>query len=81
MPGVAENRRTWRLLEQWQKPFITAFSDSDPATAAWANVFRQRIPGARGRSHPTIRGVGHFLQEEQGPALAAVVAEVASSRS
>ncbi len=79
MPGVAENRQTWRLLEQWQKPFITAFSDSDPATAAWADVFRRRIPGARGRSHPTIRSAGHFLQEEQGPALAAVVAEVASS--
>ncbi len=79
MAGVAENRRTWQLLAQWQKPFVTAFSDSDPATAAWAEVFRQRIPGARGRSHPVIRGAGHFLQEEQGPALAAVVAEVASS--
>lgn len=79
MPGVAENRQTWRLLEQWQKPFITAFSDSDPATAAWAEIFRRRIPGAQGRSHPIIRGAGHFLQEEQGPALAAVVAEVASS--
>ncbi|MEQ9464351.1 MAG: haloalkane dehalogenase [Haliea sp.] len=79
MAGVAENRRTWQLLEQWQKPFVTAFSDSDPATAAWAEVFQQRIPGARGRSHPVIRGAGHFLQEEQGPALAAVVAEVASS--
>jgi len=79
MPGVAENRQTWRLLEQWRKPFVTAFSDSDPATAAWADVFRQRIPGARGRSHPTIHRAGHFLQEEQGPALAAVVAEVASS--
>jgi haloalkane dehalogenase len=79
MPGVAENRRTWRLLERWQKPFITAFSDSDPATAAWAEIFRRRIPGAQGRSHPTIHEAGHFLQEEQGPALAAVVAEVASS--
>ena len=79
MPGVAGNRRTWQLLEQWQKPFVTAFSDSDPATAAWADVFRQRIPGARGRSHPVIRDAGHFLQEEQGPALVAVVAEVASS--
>ncbi|MEQ8802205.1 haloalkane dehalogenase [Haliea sp.] len=79
MPGVAENRRTWRLLEQWQKPFVTAFSDSDPATAAWADVFRRRIPGARGHGHTVIRNAGHFLQEEQGPALAAVVAEVASS--
>ncbi|MFO7551517.1 MAG: haloalkane dehalogenase [Haliea sp.] len=79
MPGVAGNRRTWQLLEQWQKPFVTAFSDSDPATAAWAGVFRRRIPGARGRNHPVIRDAGHFLQEEQGPALAAVVAEVASS--
>lgn len=77
MPGVAENRATWAVLERWERPFVTAFSDSDPSTAAWADVFRRRIPGARGQYHPVIQGAGHFLQEEQGPALAAVVAELA----
>lgn len=76
MPGTAENRATWRFLETWDRPFVTAFSDSDPSTAAWAEVFRRRIPGARGQSHPVIAGAGHFLQEEQGPALAEVVLQL-----
>ena len=75
MAGAPENRQTWAFLSQWQQPFITAFSDSDPATAAWAPVFQQRVPGARGVEHPVIAGAGHFLQEEQGEALAAVVAQ------
>jgi haloalkane dehalogenase len=79
MAGAAENRQTWEFLCHWEKPFVTAFSDSDPATAAWGPVFQQRIPGARGREHPTIMGAGHFLQEEQGDALAAVVARTIDS--
>lgn len=77
MPGVKENREVWAFLEQWRQPFVTAFSDGDPATADWAEVFQARIPGARGRSHPVLRGAGHFLQEEQGPALAAVIGDLA----
>jgi haloalkane dehalogenase len=81
MAGAAENRRTWTFLSRWQKPFVTAFSDSDPATAAWAPVFQRRIPGAQGREHPVIPGAGHFLQEEQGAALAAVVADTVNALS
>lgn len=76
MPGTTENRATWRVLETWEKPFVTAFSDSDPSTAAWAEVFCRRVPGARGQAHPVIAGAGHFLQEEQGPVLAEVVAQL-----
>ncbi|MBS0378887.1 MAG: haloalkane dehalogenase [Proteobacteria bacterium] len=76
MPGVAENRRVWSVLEQFRKPFVTAFSDSDPTTAPWAQVFQARVPGARGQTHPVIAEAGHFLQEEQGAALAAVVLDL-----
>ncbi|MBP8926913.1 MAG: alpha/beta fold hydrolase [Pseudomonadales bacterium] len=76
MPGVMENRAVWRVLEQWHKPFVTAFSDADPSTRDWAAVFRERIPGARNTLHTTIDDAGHFLQEEQGAALAAVVLRV-----
>ena len=69
-PGLDENRAAWRFLETWQKPFATAFSDQDPATIAWEEVFQRRIPGARGISHGRIAGAGHFVQEEQGGALA-----------
>jgi haloalkane dehalogenase len=73
MPGIAENRRAWAVLERFNKPFVTAFSDADPTTAPWAEVFRRRIPGAAGQPHPMIRDAGHFLQEEQGAALAEVL--------
>jgi haloalkane dehalogenase len=73
MPGVAENRRVWAVLEQFARPFVTAFSDGDPTTAPWAEVFRRRVPGAAGAAHTVIRDAGHFLQEEQGEALAEVV--------
>jgi haloalkane dehalogenase len=73
MAGIAENRRAWAQLEQFERPFVTAFSDSDPTTAPWAEVFRRRIPGAAGQPHPVIANAGHFLQEEQGEALAEVL--------
>lgn len=75
-PGTAENRAVWHLLETWEKPFVTAFSDGDPSTRDWARVFRDRIPGASNDLHTTIAGAGHFLQEEQGDALAEVVLKV-----
>lgn len=69
-PGIAENRVAWEVLDRWRKPFATAFSDHDPATAAWETVFRERVPGAARSPHVRIAGAGHFVQEEQGEALA-----------
>ena len=66
MPGIAENRRAWAVLDRFDKPFLTAFSDGDPFTKPWEAVFRHRVPGARGQPHAEIRGAGHFLQEDQG---------------
>ena len=73
MPGIAENRRVWEYLEKFERPFVTAYSDGDPSTAPWAEVFRRRIPGAAGQVHPVIAGAGHFLQEDAGEALAEVL--------
>lgn len=70
MAGVRENRRAWEVLERFDKPFRTAFSDSDPSTKAWEAVFRERVAGARGQPHVEIPSAGHFLQEDQGEALA-----------
>ena len=80
MPGVAENRGAWQVLERFQRPFVTAFSDNDPSTKAWEAVFRTRVPGASGQPHQEIPGAGHFLQEEQGEALAEVVLRVLQGR-
>ena len=71
-PGALHNRAVWRALEQFDKPFVTAFSDADPTTAAWAEVFQRRVPGARQARHTTVRG-GHFLQEDSAPELAEIL--------
>jgi haloalkane dehalogenase len=76
MTGVADNRRAWQVLEQWHKPFVTAFSDSDPTTKPWEKVFQDRVPGARKMHHREIKNAGHFVQEEQGAELASVVIEM-----
>ena len=72
-PAIAANRAAWRVLEQWQKPFLTAFSDSDPVTAGQHVRFQESIPGAKRQEHVTIAGAGHFLQEEKPSELATAV--------
>lgn len=78
-PGARIGRRTMAALEQFDRPFVTAYSDGDPATRGWDAVFQERVPGARGQRHVTIAGAGHFVQEDAGPELARVVAEVVRS--
>jgi haloalkane dehalogenase len=72
-PAILDNRRAWEALRRFERPFLTAFSDGDPVTAGAERPFQAEIPGAKGREHPVIRGAGHFLQEDKGEELAAVV--------
>ena len=72
-PAAGPNRAAWKVLSQWQRPFLTAFSDSDPITAGGDALLQKRIPGCRGQAHTTIENGGHFLQEDQGEKLAQVV--------
>ncbi len=72
-PAAPANRRAWQALKKFDKPFLTAFSDQDPITRGGDALFQKRVPGAQGQPHITIRGAGHFLQEDEGPALAQVV--------
>lgn len=71
-PATAANRAAWAVFEQWQKPLLTAFSDSDPVTAGAELRFQKTIPGAQGQPHITIAGAGHFLQEQAPSELATV---------
>jgi haloalkane dehalogenase len=68
------NARTMDVLSRFDRPFLTAFSDGDPATAGWAEVLRAHVPGAQGLEHPTVTGAGHFLQEDRGQELADLIA-------
>jgi haloalkane dehalogenase len=72
-PEAPANRDAWKVLENFTKPVLTAFSDSDAITRGGYRVFQERVPGAKGQAHTTIEGGGHFLQEDRGPELAKVV--------
>lgn len=72
-PASAANRLAWQTLQQFTKPFITAFSDADPITAGADKIIQKLIPGCRGQAHTIIEQGGHFLQEDQGEKLAAVL--------
>lgn len=72
-PEATPNRAAWKVLENFSRPFLTAFSDADPVTVGADEAFRTRVAGTKGQPHTTIAGGGHFLQEDRGPALAAVV--------
>jgi haloalkane dehalogenase len=73
-PASAPNRAAWEVLRAFDRPFLTAFSDSDPITKGGDAVFRREVPGCEGQPHTTIAGGGHFLQEDRGEELARVVA-------
>jgi haloalkane dehalogenase len=74
-PATPANRAAWDALTRSDLPFLCAFSDGDPITAAMEPELRTRMPGAAGREHPTIRGAGHFLQEDAGEELATAIAD------
>ena len=74
-PASVPNRAAWDVLRTWSKPFLTAFSDSDPITRGGDRFFQETIPGAKGQPHTTITGAGHFLQEDKGEELARVVVD------
>lgn len=68
--GVAENIAAWKVFSQWEKPFLTLFSDSDPITKGGERIFQKYVPGAKGQPHHIMENGGHFLQEDVGPELA-----------
>jgi haloalkane dehalogenase len=72
-PAAGPNRAAWEVLGRFARPFLCAFSDSDPVTAGGERPMQKAIPGTAGQPHTTIVGGGHFLQEDRGPELAAVV--------
>jgi haloalkane dehalogenase len=68
-PESDNNKKAWKILVKWNKPFLNLFSDQDPITKGGDQVFRKLIPGTKGMKHKTISG-GHFLQEDAGSEIA-----------
>ncbi len=73
-PESDNNKTAWGILCQWQKPFLTLFSDQDPITKGGEQVFQKLIPGTKGQAHQMVSG-GHFLQEDQGELLAELMVQ------
>jgi haloalkane dehalogenase len=80
-PASEANRRAWQVLQRWEKPFLTCFSDGDPITRGGEAVFQKLVPGAQGQPHVTIEGAGHFLQEDRGEQVAKVVVDFIAATS
>lgn len=69
-PAHEANRAAWAVLEAFERPFHTCFSDGDPVTRGGAKPFRKRVPGAASVPHKTVAGAAHFLQEDAGEEIA-----------
>ena len=67
-PATPGNVAAWNVLRQWQKPFLTVFSNGDPVLGEMDALFQARVPGAAGLPHARVEG-GHFLQEAAAPEL------------
>lgn len=73
MNGVAENVKAWQEFSSFEKPFLTCFSDQDPVTGGLDKEFHKRIPGCVGQPHQTLKGGGHFLQEDLPDELSKII--------
>ena len=74
---LRENEAAWAVFENWHKPFLVAFTDSDPITRGGEQAFLSRVPVAQ---NVTIRGAGHFVQEDAGPELARLMVDFMEGR-
>ncbi len=78
-PASAANRAAWSVLESWDKPFLIAFSDSDPLTAGGERSFL-KVP-EKFRQQVVIESAAHFVQEDKGPELAEIIISFINSTS
>jgi len=69
-PAHDANVAAWSTLRTWPRPFLVAFSDLDPITRGGERRFLREVPGCE---QVTMSDGGHFLQEDVGPELAAVI--------
>jgi haloalkane dehalogenase len=79
--GAKEMSAVREALASWDRPAAVIFSTEDPVfSPAVGERFVERIPGAE--ELVLVEGAGHFLQEDQGEAVAEhIVAFLGSSSS
>jgi haloalkane dehalogenase len=77
-PGADLISESWKLLEKWEKPFLTVFSSDDPITKGGEKILQQRIPGTKNQPHRILSGK-HFLQEDAPNELSRIIIEFVKS--
>lgn len=77
--GIALFSAAWRVLEKWERPFVTAYGKADPVLGFFDGVFQKYVPGAKGQPHRVFPEGRHFIQEEEPDALVEVI--VAAARA
>jgi len=80
-PASDANRTAWKVFNEWQKPFLTMFSNRDPITRGGEAPWQETVPGAKNREHVKIKNAGHFLQEDKGPELADILIRFAKDEA
>ena len=78
-PSLPQQEKAWAFFEAFEKPFLCAFTDNDPVTAGQQEEFLNRIPGTKGLPHTTIKGGGHFVQENAPDQVASVIIDLIRS--
>jgi haloalkane dehalogenase len=72
-PASEACRAAWTTLRSFTKPFLLCFSNGDPITRGGERKFLREVPGTKGQAHTSIEEAGHFVQEEKGRELAAIL--------
>ena len=75
-PSLEQQRLAWEFFSNFEKPFLCAFADDDPVTKNAQAEFLEKVPGTRNLTHPTIKGGGHFVQENAPYQVAAAIIDL-----
>jgi haloalkane dehalogenase len=63
-PMYAGNRDAWKVIEKYERPFLTLYGDKDIVAPSGYRQFCDAVPGAKGQPHTILEGGSHFLQED-----------------
>ncbi len=70
-PGL--NNEAWAGLQRFEGPFLTLYTPNDVGVIGEPQTYQpyiDHVPGAAGQPHAAISEASHFVQDDQGYALA-----------
>jgi haloalkane dehalogenase len=70
MPGADRHAQLREDLAEYRKPFLALFSEGDPITEQYRDLFRDLVPTAADEPDVWVEGAGHFIQEDAGETCA-----------